>query len=306
MVLFMGIGEKLREAREANNITLDELQETTKIQKRYLRAIEEGNYHILPGSFYARAFIKEYANAVGLNSNELLEMHEDELPSIGEKRSGVQYTRLQRTRKSSSSSKASAFLSFLPTVIVILLVIVIISLAWYLYQQRGSDPNLNPADNQQEDNEFFRKKDGSTQPDDEDNNDNDEDDSDDPEDNEEPDIEEPEPETELILTEAGSGTVPLSTFDLKTGGNDVKLIINSTGKSWLGVANDSGEEFYNAFITEDESPFELDITDEEIIYLNIGSAQYVEVMFNDLLLEYPVDANERVHQKIQIQLKQEE
>ncbi len=38
-----------------------------------LVAIENDDYHALPGRFYARAFIKEYAQAVGLDPNELLQ-----------------------------------------------------------------------------------------------------------------------------------------------------------------------------------------------------------------------------------------
>src|SRR5690625_7056330 len=94
MVFTMGIGEKLKEIRETRNLSLDDIQEETKIQKRYLRAIEDGNFHILPGSFYARAFIKEYAQALGLDYEELLEIHKDELPSIGERRRDRKSTRL--------------------------------------------------------------------------------------------------------------------------------------------------------------------------------------------------------------------
>ncbi|MCG6183460.1 helix-turn-helix domain-containing protein, partial [Anoxybacillus sp. LAT_26] len=65
------LGKRLREAREEKNMSLDELQEMTKIQKRYLIGIEEGNYAIMPGTFYVRAFIRQYAEAVGLDPDEL-------------------------------------------------------------------------------------------------------------------------------------------------------------------------------------------------------------------------------------------
>lgn len=60
------LGYILRKTRLERKISLDDLQEVTKIRKRYLEAIEEGNYKVLPGSFYVRAFIKSYAEAVGL------------------------------------------------------------------------------------------------------------------------------------------------------------------------------------------------------------------------------------------------
>ena len=72
MLVVTELGQKLTEAREAKGLSIDQLHEITKIQKRHLVAIEEGNYDVLPGAFYARAFIKQYADAVGLNGEELL------------------------------------------------------------------------------------------------------------------------------------------------------------------------------------------------------------------------------------------
>ena len=77
-----GIRESiLKEARIAKDLSLDDLQEITKIQKRYLIGIEEGNYSLMPGNFYVRAFIKQYAEAVGLDPEELFEEFNNEIPS---------------------------------------------------------------------------------------------------------------------------------------------------------------------------------------------------------------------------------
>ena len=70
------LGARLKEARLQKGYSLDDLQEITKIQKRYLVGIEEGNYASMPGSFYVRAFIKQYAEAVGLNPNEILQQYQ--------------------------------------------------------------------------------------------------------------------------------------------------------------------------------------------------------------------------------------
>ncbi|WP_261806398.1 helix-turn-helix domain-containing protein [Lapidilactobacillus luobeiensis] len=74
------VGKKLRSARIEKGYTLDDLQQITKIQKRYLIAIEEGNFDQLPGDFYVRAFIKQYAETVGLDSHELLSDYRDTIP----------------------------------------------------------------------------------------------------------------------------------------------------------------------------------------------------------------------------------
>lgn len=69
------LGRQLKEARLQKGMSLDDVQEVTKIRKKYLEAIESGDYKVLPGSFYVKAFIKTYAEAVGMNPDELLEEH---------------------------------------------------------------------------------------------------------------------------------------------------------------------------------------------------------------------------------------
>ncbi|SET41363.1 RodZ family helix-turn-helix domain-containing protein [Paenibacillus sp. NFR01] len=69
------LGRHLKEARLQKGMSLDDVQEVTKIRKKYLEAIEAGDYKVLPGSFYVRAFIKTYAEAVGVNPEELMEEH---------------------------------------------------------------------------------------------------------------------------------------------------------------------------------------------------------------------------------------
>src|SRR5690625_216558 len=150
MVLSMEIGVRLKEAREAKNLSLESLQETTKIQKRYLVAIEQGDFHVLPGKFYARAFIKEYALAVGLNPDELLEEYKSEIPST-EDESMVQYSRIQRSNKENRRERNPANFSFIPTVTVVLLVIAIFFAAWFFYQKATSNSNSAPVEGENDD-----------------------------------------------------------------------------------------------------------------------------------------------------------
>ncbi|WP_195573285.1 helix-turn-helix domain-containing protein [Paenibacillus sp. 1001270B_150601_E10] len=95
------LGQMLKKARLERGLTLDDVQEATKIRKRYLEAIEEGDYKVLPGAFYVRAFVKTYAEHVGLNPDELAPYYTEEMqvsepetpiePMIRKKRS-VQHT----------------------------------------------------------------------------------------------------------------------------------------------------------------------------------------------------------------------
>src|SRR5690625_1961322 len=132
----MEIGELLKEAREEKGYTLDNIQEKTKIQKRYLVAIEQGDFNALPGKFYARALIREYAEAVELDPEVgLAEFKEGkEIPE----EEPVKYTRIDRT-DTIKENKKSSILSFLPTVIVIFLIRAIIVVAIMYYQKSMSD-----------------------------------------------------------------------------------------------------------------------------------------------------------------------
>jgi cytoskeleton protein RodZ len=70
-----GLGEFLRRERELRHISLDDVAERTKISRRYLEAIEEGQYDRLPGETFVRGFIRSYAQSVGLDPQDTLLMY---------------------------------------------------------------------------------------------------------------------------------------------------------------------------------------------------------------------------------------
>jgi cytoskeleton protein RodZ len=61
------IGSTLRQARERRNIGLDQVEAETKIRPRYLRALEEEDFDILPGPTFIRGFLRTYAAYLGLD-----------------------------------------------------------------------------------------------------------------------------------------------------------------------------------------------------------------------------------------------
>ncbi|HET7507668.1 MAG TPA: helix-turn-helix domain-containing protein [Solirubrobacterales bacterium] len=68
-----GVGQKLREARGRKKLSLQQVEEATKIRGRYLGAIENDEWDQLPGDTYARAFIRTYGRYVGLDGDRLAE-----------------------------------------------------------------------------------------------------------------------------------------------------------------------------------------------------------------------------------------
>lgn len=60
------VSDLLREERENKNLSLDEIEKTTKIKKEFLIAIEEGKFNNLPSESYAMGFVKNYAEVLGI------------------------------------------------------------------------------------------------------------------------------------------------------------------------------------------------------------------------------------------------
>ncbi|HAG06996.1 MAG: Transcriptional regulator, XRE family [Clostridia bacterium 62_21] len=65
------VGRRLRETRISLGYTLDDVEEHTKIRKRYLEALEEERFGDLPGRVYAKAFLRTYARFLNLDPEEL-------------------------------------------------------------------------------------------------------------------------------------------------------------------------------------------------------------------------------------------
>ena len=68
-----GIGETLREARVRQRVNIEELEQTTKIRAKYLRALENEEFGLLPGPTYVKSFLRTYAEKLGLDPQLLVE-----------------------------------------------------------------------------------------------------------------------------------------------------------------------------------------------------------------------------------------
>jgi len=66
------VGDRLRQAREAKGLTFEQVEEITRIRRRYLQALEEEDYGQLPGEVFIRGFLRNYALALGLDPGEIL------------------------------------------------------------------------------------------------------------------------------------------------------------------------------------------------------------------------------------------
>lgn len=77
------IGSSLREARLRQDLDFPELEERTKIRPKYLRALEDERFDILPAPTYVRGFLRSYAEALGLDGQPFVDEYNSRF-TVGE------------------------------------------------------------------------------------------------------------------------------------------------------------------------------------------------------------------------------
>ena len=146
------IGKTLQNARNEKHYTLDDLQQITKIQKRYLIAIEENNFDALPGDFYVRAFIRQYADTVGIKADKLLsELDEqagkkkveetEEEPTEAKTRTEAVRRQQHSSTPSQVSQSFDKFMHYLPTIIIVGVVVIIIGSIYFVVAGNKKEAN---------------------------------------------------------------------------------------------------------------------------------------------------------------------
>ncbi|WP_034550834.1 helix-turn-helix domain-containing protein [Carnobacterium funditum] len=285
------IGEKLQEARKAKGYTLDDLQQMTKIQKRYLIAIEEGNYNVMPGKFYARAFIKQYADTVGLNGDQLLEDYTDTVPHTHDEEY-VEKASANQTRSGNKSGNKvlTKVQNHLPTLLISAVVIIVVTsiyLAFIKTNQAAKEDMItknsetvvvSSTESNSSETKGSEKKESSS-------------------------VEKEEPKQSIsIVSSTGSQTSFAVTG--VAGKNEISLIAEG-GDSWVSIEID-GVMVDQALLTTGNS-LKATIPDgAKQVNLVIGNAAVTSVQLNDENVEYAPEAADAVTQKIEFQFNEKE
>lgn len=124
------IGATLREARMRERIDVSEIEAKTKIRARYLRALENEEWDLLPGPTFVRSFLRTYAQALGLDDKALVEEYRIrfEPPSDVEHQPVVSSPRRPRPRRSAAgvaSGRSRGYIVALSVVGVVIVLLVI-------------------------------------------------------------------------------------------------------------------------------------------------------------------------------------
>ncbi|WP_298828380.1 RodZ domain-containing protein [uncultured Planococcus sp.] len=269
------LGARLKQARIAKGYSLEDLQDLTKIQKRYLAGIEDGNHSMMPGSFYVRAFIKQYAAAVGLNGEELLDQYKTEMPAnepAAQKQMPSALT--SRSRSVSRTAPNEAYAEFIPKVLVALFIVLILAVAWYFYsastntdtastpvEEEGGVPYEEPVTSVPEP----REEETAEEP------------------VEEPAEEPAEPEAVLSVEETQGET---TTFSWQ-GPAERQLEIAASGPSWIAATDENQNELTSeARVMQAEETETIDLSEVETVRLRIGDYSNIALTLNGEPIEY--------------------
>ncbi len=137
------IGSSLREARMHARIDITEVEAATKIRAKYLRALENEEWDLLPGPVYVRSFLKTYGDFLGLDSGLLVDEFKRryERPTDYEVRSaGMASNARERDRGGDRGSGVAQWL-FSPRGLIVVAIIVIIVALYVIGSHNGGKNN---------------------------------------------------------------------------------------------------------------------------------------------------------------------
>ncbi|KAA0547871.1 helix-turn-helix domain-containing protein [Bacillus sp. BGMRC 2118] len=290
------VGQRLKEARTEKNLSLEELQNITKIQKRYLQNVEDGNFDALPGVFYARAFVKQYAEAVGLDPEIIFDEYKHEIPTTQKEAIPEQLSRVKRARNEVNTSSSKVFQIF-PKVLVAVVIIGIAVTVWTLLQKSQENQVQEPPKTETQSSEIEKN-----------NNDplktavkEEKEEKQKEEDTEKvASTEEETDEEEVAAEDEGQSTQQIQLVQ-STGKNSTYTLSNTdkfvvevstTTATWLDLKNGKNKKFYSALLNNEETDeipntTSYDFTNEEVAVIRLGFAETATIKLNGQVLEIP-------------------
>ena len=106
------VGEQLRSARLAKNLTIEEIAEKTKIRGHFIHCLEDQDLDKLPSKFAAQSFLRQYAFLLELDAEQLLRDASPTLPGLDEppepvEKSGQHTSSMFFVRKAAHATRAA-------------------------------------------------------------------------------------------------------------------------------------------------------------------------------------------------------
>jgi cytoskeletal protein RodZ len=135
------IGNSLREARLRQSLDLARVEDDTKIRAKYLQALEDERFDILPSETYVKGFLRTYAEYLGLDGQLYVDEFNSRFAHVEEPVSSPQLPRRRRTRRAESNLVVVALAG-----IVAVAVLVVVAFAFSDGDPAQTTPNGLPAE----------------------------------------------------------------------------------------------------------------------------------------------------------------
>jgi cytoskeletal protein RodZ len=143
------IGNSLREARIRRSLSIKDVEDATKIRSKYLEALEEDDFEVLPGSTYVKAFLRTYATFLKLDADALVADYRSSYEPRGEEPTAVRSEFTQERRSPTSAErkrKRTRRHQRGYVVVAAVAVVIVVLLAWF-GSGRGQDAASIDASN---------------------------------------------------------------------------------------------------------------------------------------------------------------
>lgn len=255
--------DTLKKARQKKKITLDDISQRTKIQKRYLEALENSDFSPFAGEVYVKGAIRNYAEVVGLDPKEILELYYNLKKSGEEESKQAEAGIIEEPEKKSKIVKESRKFKgdrqplSINTGLTILVVVMILAGVWYSFyyvpMERDSEANGEQEDEARDPEDAEEEKD----PD---------------------DIDDIEDEGVVILKEED----PREFTYAVEGFEEIELEVNINEPCWIKLLVDDEEQFYPQTYRAGDV---LSYTANESIWLRLGWPKGAEVIINGIEIE---------------------
>ena len=135
------IGETLREARMRRRIDMTEVETATKIRGKYLRALENEEWDLLPGPTFVKSFLRTYAEYLGLDARLLVEEYRQRY----ERPASQDLTPFSAARRGRAPRRRQRLASMGPVLVIGGFVVSLLAVLWVLGTIGNNDDNEAPA-----------------------------------------------------------------------------------------------------------------------------------------------------------------
>ncbi|WP_265416108.1 helix-turn-helix domain-containing protein [Enterococcus florum] len=262
----------LQKARTQQHITLDVLQQKTKIPKRYLLAIEDNDFERLPSEYYVRTFIRQYAEVVKVDADHLLAIYDgkDKPPSAYEEPKAIGRS---RTNKHVADPRKLKLQASLPTIILGLIALSIVIIVGYMtwLDHRSEDMITRPSSIQVEDSSSSAEPPAASE------------------------VPATSPEPPQMTATMENDSLTEANMRLDQVQKPARLTFTGkTGQAWIGVQINDVMVYQHVLQPEETQTTDIP-ADATHVLVVAGVADYVNVQVNDQPLDF--QPNQSLNQK---------